>query len=173
MREVDLRRKEARRGERLLAARGEIGERGCEQRAADAVADDVALLDARLAAHRVGRRQDALLHVVLEGLVREVLVGVDPGDHEDGEALADQELDEALGRRQIEDVVLVDPGRHDQERPLAHLVGRGRVLDELQEVVLIDDLAGRGGEVAPDLEGRGVRLADSQQIAGSLMSSAR
>ena len=76
--EVDLGGKERGRRERLLAARGEIGERGAEQRAADAVADDVDLVGAGLALHRIGGGQDALGHVVLEGLVREALVRVDP-----------------------------------------------------------------------------------------------
>ena len=86
--EVDLGGEEGGRGERLLAARGQIGERGAEQRAADAVADDVDLLDARLALDGIGGRQDALLHVVLEGLVREALVRVDPGHDEHRETLA-------------------------------------------------------------------------------------
>ena len=38
-------------------------------------------------------------------------------------------------------------------------------MDELHQVVLKDDLAGRGGEIAPDLEQRGVGLADFQVAA--------
>ena len=47
-----------------------------------------------------------------------------------------------------------------------HLVGGRRLLDELDEVVLEDDLAGRHREIAADLEGRQIRLADPQQILG-------
>ena len=34
------------------------------------------------------RREHAFLHVVLEALLGELLVGIDPGDHEHGVALA-------------------------------------------------------------------------------------
>ena len=97
--EIDLRREERRRAERRLAARGEIGERGAEQRAADAIAEHVDLLDAGLALHGVGRASSKPFdHVVLEGLVRELGVRVDPGHEEHREALVDGELDEALRR---------------------------------------------------------------------------
>ena len=46
-----------------------------------------------------------------------------------------------------------------------HGLGRGRVLDELDDVVLEDDLARRGRDVAADLEGLDVGLADLQDIA--------
>jgi hypothetical protein len=99
--------------------------------------------------------------------VREAPVGVDPGDHENGEALVDEELDEALRRGEIEDVEFVDPRRHDQQRQLAHFFRRRRILDELQKVILVDDLARRGGEIAPDLERARVCLADAEEVAGA------
>jgi hypothetical protein len=50
---------------------------------------------------RVEGGQRTLEHVVLEGLVRELLVRVDPGDDEGGEALVDAELDEAVLRLEV------------------------------------------------------------------------
>ena len=70
---------------------------------------------------RVERGEDAFAHVVLEALLGLALVGVDPGDDEHGEALRDRPADEGLLGVEIEDVELVDPRRHDQQRPLEHL----------------------------------------------------
>ena len=106
--------------------------------------------------------------VVLEALLREAGVGIDPGNAEDRDALIDAPFDEGFFRRQIEHVEFVDPGRHDQERPLEHLRGRRRVLDQLHDVVLEDHLAGRGRQIAADLEHRGVGLADLQVAAAGL-----
>ncbi|TXH64123.1 MAG: hypothetical protein E6Q93_00535, partial [Burkholderiaceae bacterium] len=51
--------------------------------------------------------------------------------------------------RLIEDVVLHDPGRHDEDRLGPDFRRRGRVLDEFDQPVPVDDLAGRDGHVAP------------------------
>ena len=104
-------------------------------------------------------------HVVLEGLARQLGVGIDPGDAEHRQPAIDAPFDERAVGGQIEHVELVDPRRHDQDRPLEHGLGRRRVLDQLDEVVLIDDLAGRDREIAADLEGIGVGLADAQIAA--------
>jgi hypothetical protein len=74
-------------------------------------------------------------------------------------------LDEGFVGREIEDVELVDPGRHDQDRPLEHARGRGRVLDELHQLIFEDHLAGRDREIAADLEHRGAGLADLEIAA--------
>ena len=116
----------------------------------------------------VERGDRALADVVFEGLLRELRVGIDPGDAEYGEPLIDAPFDEGLFRRQIEHVELVDPGRHDQQRPLEHRRGRRRVLDELHQLVLENHLAGRRRQIAPDLEHRGIRLADAQIAAAGL-----
>ena len=98
----------------------------------------------------------------------EAFVRVDPRHYEGCKSLIDGELDEALCRCEIEDVVLVDPWRHDEKGDLAHLVGRWRVLDELEEVVLEDDVAGGDRKSPADLKGRHVGLTDLQEIAGLL-----
>jgi len=46
---------------------------------------------------------------------------------------------QGIFRLQIHQVVLVDAGRHDQERLSMHLVGKWRVLDELDQSVLEHD----------------------------------
>ena len=101
-------------------------------------------------------------HVVLEALLRERLVRIGPGDDEDGVPLVDGVLDEAVLRLQVQDVELVDPGRHDQERAFVDLLGCRRILDELHQLVLVDHLAGRGRDVLADLEGGLVGHADLQ-----------
>ena len=69
---------------------------------------------------------------------------------------------------QIQDVELVDPGRDDQQRPALHLLGRRRVLDELHQVVLEDDLAGRDRDVLADLEGVQIGHLDAQLALAAL-----
>ena len=101
---------------------------------------------------RIHGRQRALEHVVLERHVAQLLVRIDPGQDEGGEALVDAELDEAVLGLQVEDVELVDPGRHDHQRPTVRLRGRGRVLDQLHELGLEHDLARAGRDIAADLE---------------------
>ena len=124
-----------------VAPRREAGQRRRRERAAQAVADQRRLALARRLRHRIERRERALHHVVLEGLVREPLVRVDPGDHEDRVALRDRPAHEGVLRLQVEHVVLVDPGRHDEERPAEHRLRRRRILDQLHEVVLEDHLS--------------------------------
>jgi len=67
-------------------------------------------------------------------------------------SLAHRPADEGILLAQIEDVVLVDPGRDDDQRPLQHLGGHRLVLDELHQVVLEHHAAGRGGDVLAELE---------------------
>src|SRR3546814_12229000 len=73
-------------------------------------------------------------------------------------ALLDRPSDEALLRRQVQNVEAVDPGREDQERLAEDLFRRGIVLDELKQFGLEHDLAGRGGDVAPKHERLGAGL---------------
>ncbi len=88
--------------------------------------------------------------------------------HEHGQPLGDRPADEALLGVEVEDVELVDPGRHDQERALQHGLGRGRVLDQLHDVVAVYDLAGRRGDVDADLEGARIGLPDLELAAAGL-----
>ena len=106
--------------------------------------------------------QDALAHVGVKALVGEAFVRVDPGNDEHGQALRDRPSDERLLRIEVEDIELVDPRRHDQERALVDLRRRRLVLDQLDELVAEDDLAGRHRHVDAELERARVRLADAQ-----------
>src|SRR5680860_1020229 len=68
-------------------------------------------------------------------------------------------LDVAPTRRQVHDVVLVDPRRAAQKRDLKSLLGLRFVLDELHELVAKHDLARRGRQALSHLERRGVDLS--------------
>src|SRR5215210_3715480 len=145
----------------LVAACGEPGLRDREQRPTDAVADRVHLLRAGYLPDDLGGGEGTLRHVVLElGLLHRG-VGVLPGDHEDREALFHEVPDHALLVRKVEDVVPVNPGRQEYYGRLVDLLGRGLVLDELDEIVAVDDLARRHGDVLAELEGRGIRHAEA------------
>ena len=118
-------------------------------------------------------------HVVLERLVGEPGIRVDPGDDEHGVALLDRPAHEGVLRREVQDIELVDPGRDDQQRHLVDGLRRRVVLDELHEVVAQHDLAGRDGDIAADLEGGHVGLRDAQlplsglQVAEQVLEAAQ
>src|SRR5208337_772135 len=160
---------EIRRGlDAVVALRRHVGERRCEQRAAEAVANGIDLALAGGALDRVEGGEDALLHVVLEIQLGERLVRIDPGDHEHRVAVADAVADPAVIRAQVEDVELVDPRRYDQQWALEHRIGERLVLDELHHVVLVDDLAGRDADVAAEVEGGVVHHLDRQLALAAL-----
>ena len=152
MGEIDLRGEKGRRHDAPVTLGGHQGERDGQERAADAIADRMGLALAGCPFDRVERRERAFAHVVLEGFPRQPRVRIDPGDDEHGEALIDAPLDEGFLRREVEDVELIDPRRHDQHRRLEHFRRRGRILDELDQLVLEHDLARREREIAANLE---------------------
>ena len=168
MGKIDLCGKERRRGHAHAALFGEPGQRRGEQGAADAIARGMHL---HLAGHLlddVHRGERALLHVVGEGLLAEFLVRIDPGDHEHRDALVDAPFDVGFFRLQIEDVELVDPRRHDQERRAQHRLRGRRVLDQLHQFVLVDHLARRRRHVDADHEVGRIGLADAQRAVAGL-----
>ena len=77
---------------------------------------------------------------------------VSPADHERLDAVAGQVIWQALVRRQVHDVVLVDLRRHDEGRPLVHAAARVVVLDQLEHPGPEDHLPGRRGEIPAYLE---------------------
>src|SRR5205823_2162 len=83
-----------------------------------------------------------LSHVVLESLRGEARIGIDPGDDEYCESLLDAPFDEGFFRREVENIIFVDPRRDDQKRTPQDLLGRWCILDELHQIVLVDHLAG-------------------------------
>jgi hypothetical protein len=116
----------------------------------------------------VHRRQRAFLHVIVEGFRAELLVRVDPRNHEHRDALIDAPFDEGFFRLEVEDVEFVDPRRHDQQRRAQHVFRRGRVLDQLHQLVLEDHLARGGRHVDADRQIGGVGLADPQRAVARL-----
>ena len=123
-----------------------------EQGATQAVSDRVDTgLPGRLL-DRVQRGDGAFEQVIVHALVRQPFVRIHPRDHEHRMPLVHRPLDERVLRAEIQDVVLVDPRRNDEQRALAHRVGGGRVLEELHQIVLEDDLAGGDGDVLAQLE---------------------
>ena len=150
---------------RLIAFGRHVGEAGGHQRTADAVAGGIQLRRAGRPLGGVAGGEEALAHVVAERPVRMFSVGVDPGDHQHGEPLRHRPADEGLPRIEIQDVVLVDPRRNDEQGEFRHRLCRRLILDELHDLVLVNDLAGRGGHVAPELEGAPIGLGNAQAAA--------
>ena len=70
-------------------------------------------------------------------------------------------------RRQIENVIFHDPRRHDQDRFRPDLFGRRSILDQLDQAIAIDHLAGRYRDIAADLKllGAGRLLAAQGALA--------
>ncbi len=84
------------------------------QQAPHAVADDRHVGLAASLLNRFDAFRDEVEHVVLEPQALVLRPGRTPVDHVDVEAAVQQELDQALPRRQVEDVRLADQ-RHDQQ----------------------------------------------------------
>ncbi len=166
--EVHLGREHGRRLEALVADAGQVAERHADQRAADAVAEAVHLVLAGGGLDGIQRRDDALGQVVVEFLVGQRLVRVHPGDDEHRVAPGHGPAHQRLLRRQVQDVVLVDPRRHHEDRRAVHLLGRRLVLDQLDQVVLEHHLARRRGQVPPQLEGVRVAHGDLQLAVAPL-----
>ena len=166
--EIDLGRKQCRRSHAHPALFSEPGQRRRKQRAPDAIAGGVDLHLAGDFFDDIHRRQRTFLHVIFEGLLAELPVRVDPGDHEYRDALIDAPFDEGFLRPEVEDVVLVDPGRHDQKRRAQHVLGRRLILDQLHQIVLVDHLAWRGSHVDADHKVGGIGLADAQRAVSGL-----
>src|SRR3990167_1723312 len=99
------------------------------------------------------------LHIARQAPLAVRLGRVTPAHHEYLQAVFQCVLDEALVRRQVEDVVLVDLWRHDQQRAQGLLLAHWLVLDQLQQFIAKLHRAGCGGQAAADFEGSLVDLA--------------
>ena len=66
--------------------------------------------------------------------------------------LRNRVLDQRVARAEIEQVILVDAWRHEQDRRLFHLICLRRVLNELDQLVLENHGPGCDGQVASDFE---------------------
>ena len=135
-----------------LSPRAQHRQRARKDRAAHAPAHGVDFVRAGDRQHRVDRLHHAPLEVVVPADVAELGPRVAPRHEEHRQALFAREAHEGVLRLQVEDVELVDARRHDQQRPRGHLLGQRRVLDELQQIVLVDHRARGGRDVDADLE---------------------
>ncbi len=116
-------------------------------------------------ADHVHRGVRAVDQIVVHGHVAHRRVGVAIADREDGAAVLHGPFEEAALRREIHNVVLVDPRRAGQQRYRVDLLRLRRVLDELHQVVAVHDLARRRRKVAAHLEkGAGVDLAGPSAV---------
>jgi hypothetical protein len=135
--------------------------RGAEDGAADAEAECIDLVDAADFLHHLDRLQRTLLDVVVPTQVALLGLHVLPRNQEHGVALLHRVAHHRVFRLQVEDVVLVDAGRHHQEGPRRDRLGLRRILQELHQLVFIDHRTGCHRQVAADLEGAVVGHRDA------------
>ena len=138
---VDHRDRERRRVHAVLALGGEVGEHERARQAARARAEQVDVVAAGDVGDDVERAQLGL-DVVVDAPGAVLARRVAPHHREELHALADEVLDEAPARGQVEEVVLVDLRRDHQQRPDAHPLGRRAVLQDLADLVAVDHRAG-------------------------------
>ena len=156
--EVGVRVEEGRRLDRAVARRRVLGHADRRQGPAEADRDRVDLRGAGdLLDHTDGVRRP-LEPVVLEAELAQRAVGVAIADGEAALPVLDGPLDQALPRREVGDVVLVDPGRAEEQRGLVDLLGLGLVLDQLDQRRAVDHLARGDRHVHAELEAAGVDL---------------
>ena len=110
----------------------------------------------------VERGNRSFEQIILEGLVGEGGIGIVPGDDKHRIALLDGPFDEGILGLQVEDVIFVDPRRHDHQRTTIGCFAGRRVLEELDQIVLKDHLAGRDGDIVAEAEGVRVGHPDAQ-----------
>ncbi|MCY1420417.1 hypothetical protein D9M71_360370 [compost metagenome] len=142
----------------LQRGHGQAAGAGAQQVDAAAAADRAAGLDGLVHSLDVGRQPPFAV----------ARVGVAPADDEQLDVVLQRVLHEALFRRQIEDVVLVDLRRHHQQRPGVQVLAQRLVLDQFEDVVAEHHRARRGGEVAADLEGVPVHLAGHAAVVAQV-----
>jgi len=87
------------------------------------------------------RAHRPLLDIVVPTEMAARLIRIAPRHHKDRQAMLDCKADKGIGRLKVEDVELVDARRHDQQRPCGHLLRRGRILNELKQLVFEHDRA--------------------------------
>ncbi len=83
-------------------------------------------------------------------------------------ALIDGPLDPRILLAQVDDVELIDPRRHEQERPLNDLFGARIILDQFHHLIAEDDLAGSRRDVLADHELIVIGLTDPERALAPL-----
>ena len=131
----------------------QIAQSASQRRPPDAITKDIRRIFARQAFDLAQGVKRAFLHIIFE-LSQGVALGrIDPGKTENRKALRDQIADKGILFPQIQNVKFVDPGRNNQQGNLPHRRSRGRILDQLHQIVLMHDLARCCGDVLADFEG--------------------
>ena len=171
--EVGLRRQQRHAGQRAVRRAPEGGCHDGQQRAAQAIARRMHARAGHDALDRVQRSAHAEVVVVVHAQVAVTLVGVLPGDREHRVALVDQVLDQRVVRRQVQHVVLHDPGRHDQHRLGMHGARAGLVLDQLHQPVAQHHAARRDGDVAAGLVALGAHRRQVARLAPQVFQRVR
>ena len=82
--------------------------------------------------------------------------------------MRDSPADETFFRIEIENVEFIDPGRDNQQGPFEDAFGRGRILDQLEQIIAINHLAGGCRHILPDFEFAVVGLAQFQTAIARL-----
>ncbi len=115
LRKIHLGRKKCRGLDAIFVFAGcrDIGEGRAQERARDAIADEVGMFLPGCLLDGIERGKDPFAHVVFEAFVRESRIGIDPGNHEYGIAALDSPADERVLGLQVEDIEFVDPRRKD------------------------------------------------------------
>ena len=167
--EVDEGVEQRRRRDAVLAGRLQVGQQRGGQRAAEAEPHDARPLGPGDVPDDVEGRDRPAQQVVVEADVAVGGVRVAVADGEDRVAVLHRPLHEAAPRRQVHDVVLVDPGRAHQQRRRVDRLGARGVLDQLHQVVAEDDLPRRDRELPAHREGVRVELARHALVVGDVV----
>ena len=119
----------------------------------------------------------AVFDVVVPALVAQAFVGISPADHKGAMPLADGIANDGVVRLQVQNVELVDAGRHHQKRLFEYLGSQRLVFDELEQLVLENHSAFGGRHVLAHGEqafvGHGdMTLAHVGQQIGNALSQA-
>ena len=107
---------------------------------------------------------NAFEQVVVEAHLGHLGIRIFPARDEDREAVIGEIFDQALFGAQVEDVELVDPRRHDDDRHGMHRFGGGRVVDQFDQAVAENDLARRRRQILADDEGVGFDHLDVPRL---------
>ena len=137
-----------------------MGPRHCgrsyrEQDSAKAITCRVDFLVGDDGADRVKRGHDAQAPVIVQRQIAVLGRRVAPGNAKHRVSLLNEITDQRIVRREVQNVVFHDPGRHDQDRFGHNRFGDGGVLDQLNQMVSENDLPRRDRHVAADNEAFG------------------
>src|SRR6516164_2252528 len=103
-------------------------------------------------AYRIKGSADTERCVVLQTEISVLRCRILPRDYEDGETLLGQPFHQGILGRKVENVVLHDPRRHDQDGFSVYLLCCWRILKEFDQPIAKNYFAWRDGDVVANLE---------------------